>query len=842
MKSIILESKIQVPALSKPYIYRHNLYEILENAKEKIIILNAGAGFGKTALLTYYANISKNICVWYYIGAIDNDVITFMRYICTSVSKKIENFSFSIEKYYDNSMNNKIIEEMAYEFCYYLTSSTEQSVDIILDDFQNIVNDDIIVLLCNIINNSNDNIKFFISLKSAIPKFAAKYLFNGMAMIIGVDKLAFNRCEVDVLLEEMLETKIDKDAADFIYEYTEGWPVGVMSIALIIKQGKININRNEIALICQDSAIYDYIMNEVYKKIPYDLQTFLVNTSFLNYISEDICNYILNIDNAKEILNYLVQENYFVLKLLGKKITYRYHSIFKDFLNRQINSDKKRELLKKVSQFYLSKNDIIQAMEFAIQSKDIEIVSFIFENKSIDILMLGMTQTVKSWINYLKIQNYKSNIVFKYIEGSYYSYIKEYKKAKEVLFQIKDNLIQEEKFDEYLNTILELVNIYIKEKVYENAQLILKEALKNLDGKNHKYIINVKFFELYIYFKKYNKIELLINEIESLFKNIEKKEIYINLNKIVNNLYIYIKQNKYTLPINIEDRYITHYFRKLLDIYYLINFDKESLSDIENRIKDDTYDIRNLNKDNYINFKYKKIYILCLGNFEVIVNNEKVKWRTKKAKEMFAFLFNQRGIGVNKEQISDSLWENIPYNNKSTLFHTTLSYVRKALMQFGFKEIIICEDKKYLLDFRYIESDSIDFENICGKLNDMNLKTAINKLEIYKGNYMGTLMYDWCYSEIQKYEHMYINAIENLANICIENKNYEFAINLFNKILEINPYSEKCSIAIIKCFGLIGDKKKVKEQFEKTKNILKNELDVDVSYDIKKAYQESMQM
>ena len=74
-----------------------------------------------------------------------------------------------------------------------------------------------------------------------------------------------------------------------------------------------------------------YLSNEILKSLEEEEKDFLIKTSILNYFNENICNELLGIENAKEILNRLLQKHLFIIVVDENAGIYRYHAIFQKF-------------------------------------------------------------------------------------------------------------------------------------------------------------------------------------------------------------------------------------------------------------------------------------------------------------------------------------------------------------------------------------------------------------------------------------------------------------------------------------------------------------------------------
>ncbi|MEG2440004.1 MAG: BTAD domain-containing putative transcriptional regulator [Acetivibrio sp.] len=678
-KNTILNSKVQVPMITKEILIRQVLFDEIENAEEKVIVLNAGAGYGKTTLLAYYTNQSDNICVWYYLTYSDNDMISFMQYLSSSIKRQVNHFAFEIEPYQNAVWTKNLIYEVTEEFLWELSMLQEEKIVIILDDFQVIQNNNIKRMIASLIHNTGENIKIILATKASVPSFIAKYILEGKAKTMGIKDLAFSEEEIETLLLKMIPTEESHLIAGMIFNYSEGWPAGVMSILLRLRQEYRKIkNKDNIAEICRESTIYDYIMNEIYIKLPYELQKFLIETSILEVLDIDSCNYLLKRNNAESTLDYLLQENLFVIKIYGEKTQYHYHSIFKDFLMRQLSEERKKNLYDKLVAFYLKKGKIEQAMEYAMNASNIERMEKILEDAGTDFIKKGKPTLLERWFDFIS--------------------------------QNKEKLNPE---------TVQMLDFYAKER----------------------------------------------------------------------------KQQEPSQPI---------------------------MTPIE------------------------RLKVHCFGEFEIYVGplQEKLKWRTRKAKEIIAYLFTKKGKAIEKEEIIEALWPNILSENANINFHTTLSYARKTFITCGYTDIIRCSEKKYSLNMDGIEDERTAFEKctLDLKKNGYQKREQQEKMmNLYRGNYMGKNEYFWLRGEVENYERLFLKACRIFIKEDIVQKRYEEALGILQRTFEIDTYIEENIADVIKIYGYLGDKQTLKKKYLYFEGIFKEELNIGLPKWIETIYKQEIQ-
>lgn len=379
---ILLEAKLQHPRPVRDYVERAALIKKIKQCRERLIVFHANMGFGKTMFMSEYALQSGCRFLWYHLDRQDNDSSVFLGYlregICQSFGKDGCN---AAEEIRDGQAVPAVLKRLSS-----VEGGEERDFFIMLDDFQEIENEEIFELLDTILKNTGSGIRMFLTTKGTLPRFVNRYILEGTAAVLKTDDLAFSREETFRLLESGRAKSISPDVAEAIYRYTEGWPAGVMFLHLYQKQGRIPVGRDQMLKICQEYMVHDYIMYELFRKLPFDLQEFLKKTSVLEYLDSRICNAVVQIKNASGQLRYLVQENMFVQKTEGNFEVYRYHSMFRDFLRSQLTEEEQEKLCGRAAACYLGNGQLQQALEYALMANSRAMVEAALERSGFELL------------------------------------------------------------------------------------------------------------------------------------------------------------------------------------------------------------------------------------------------------------------------------------------------------------------------------------------------------------------------------------------------------------------------------------------------------------------------
>jgi two-component SAPR family response regulator len=404
MKSHLVDSKIQKPWVSSAnFIFREGLVERLKDRQKKLLVLHATVGYGKTVLLTHYAQGTPENCSWYHLSDTDNDIAVFMQYLSTSLKRSLPDFDFDPEAYAPLLQEKEAVKTMAHDFVAQLEKAVRlppEDLVVIFDDFQAIENEEIHQIIQLILATAK--IRLILATKGSIPPFYFRYFLEGTAELITQKDLCFAEEEVQALMERFLGKETPNSLAGAIWEKAEGWPAGVMFANLYLKQKRQWSKEIELDAIYAKSAVNTYFMHEIFKKLPYEIQIFLTRTSPLEFLSSEVCNAVLQIDNAQSIFDYLERENLFIIKVGQSDGEFRYHSLFKDFLAAQLRRETRQEILDRAAEFYLHTSNKEQAVEYALAGGNWSLMQYALEVVGKELLDEGKLTTLTRWLTELE--------------------------------------------------------------------------------------------------------------------------------------------------------------------------------------------------------------------------------------------------------------------------------------------------------------------------------------------------------------------------------------------------------------------------------------------------------
>ena len=900
------DSKTRIPEAAHSLIERTALVEELSLSEAKIIIFNAGAGFGKTILMTELARKYDRQYIWYQIDDTDNDPICFFQGLL-NIFAKLSDYIKPPEVELKDLEN---LHEAIMALAEWLSQTVNTPFYFMFDDFHVITDENVFMIIRLLIDYTAEDFRFCFAVKGGFPRFLASYILKGKAVLVEAEKLRFSLEETGRLLHGLTGHEVEKPVLDSIAEYVEGWPAGVMFAGLALRSDnslKSGGGFGDIASVMIHTKIFDYIYYEIFRKLPFDIQRFLMDTAPLQSLSVPLCNHITGHVDSGSILNYLVGENLFLYKFRGQKEWYRYHSIFQDFLLSRLERNRKEEIFTKAAQYFLRIGEMEQAVIYGMKSMSFSVVELAFEKVAVRLVQEGRQATVSQWIHFLEPAADSLGSQCLYTIYQYYILMEEEEKAVKFLSLAAERAFADEETKLYgqfgIKLLEHINNLSGIRRAEEQACLILERLKGGSSGYAYKLLLTILEYRLQL--GQLDRMEELIgkdagnkqkihmtmmknaviwllalqNKTEGWGNTLAEAQMYQRLSPVFTEYgfykyawFLYLNHDPEYMQILkkglcIEGGSLFGQWMRLLFILQEYKTNKnmrsglaEELRQIEEQMDrqeieypafqeedarllsgiimeledGDSIQKSRLSIEKETVSKKNMLEVFCLGSFTVKAGGDTLIWRTRKTRELFACLFVQNGKGLDRGSLIFKLWPDATEKNGSTLFNTTVSYLRKALIQADTADVLVVKDRLYSLDMTRIWSDYgrlKELADIVKKGDFTRLENPQELSELYNGEYLESEDYRWMVGRKEYVSQMFMRAAEDTARWEEGQKHFDTAITILQKMLEVNSYSASALRLLLKCRMESGDINGAKRQYEKMRQIWKQEWDQELGHD-----------
>ncbi|MDD9148380.1 MULTISPECIES: response regulator [unclassified Sporolactobacillus] len=228
----------------------------------------------------------------------------------------------------------------------------------------------------------------------------------------------------------------------------------------------------------------------------------------------------------------------------------------------------------------------------------------------------------------------------------------------------------------------------------------------------------------------------------------------------------------------------------------------------------------------------RQLGIECFGSLKFYRRTEgvktyiPVKWRTSKARELYAFFLSEHDRFISKERLTGLLWPDADPAKAQTQLYTTIYQIRKLMNQLPFHHRIVKNDIGYSLVLSGTPIDAEEWEKALNGLEPISAasyEAHIRLFKMYSDHYFGEYGYIWAEPERVRLSRLWMAHACRLIDFLIREKNYVEALDICQQADKIEPDSEKImkyQISIYNKTGNVEDVIHVYERYKKSKNAM----------------------
>lgn len=341
LKTQLLVMKQNKPSLPEVVVTKNHLFDGAEEAS--VLLISSQAGSGKsTAVSEWVSHQSKHAC-WYTLDEWDNDIMQFFSYLISGIDvlhpRAEEALGPLLSAFsaigYDTFLRAFIMHLHA----------IESPFIIVLDDYHHIKNNQIHKVLRTLLEHFPPKMQLVLISREDPPLPLAKLRVSKKLLEIKAQQLRFSSSEIRAYFQKLLSIGLDDDQVSKLMKHSEGWIAGIQMFALSINEEK-HTSKYIDKKISNNTFIMEYLFEEVLDKQSEAVKSFLLKTSFLDFFSAELCDFMLEYEpgTSTEILSHLTRNNCFIISSEVSSRWFRYHPLFREMLKKRLLLQTKGEL------------------------------------------------------------------------------------------------------------------------------------------------------------------------------------------------------------------------------------------------------------------------------------------------------------------------------------------------------------------------------------------------------------------------------------------------------------------------------------------------------------------
>jgi LuxR family transcriptional regulator, maltose regulon positive regulatory protein len=329
-EELFLQSRLSVPVLHADTVARPRFEAVLAAIRQHpVTLIAAPAGFGKTTLISAWAQRQAIPTAWVSLDAEIADPLRFWAHVAHALETALAGSGASVLQQLDADAADalpQIATLLAHELARHPTPLV-----LVIDDLHHLQQADIPQQLALLVDHAPASFHVVLLSRSDPPLPLARWRAKGRLLEIRADMLRFTNDEAALLLHQRLGRDLAARAVATLTARTEGWAAGLHLAALMLRD-----QANQQAVIegmhGSHRFVIDYLVDEVVSHQPLHIQSFLAETAWLERLSGQLCDAVAGRSDSQVLLEALERANLFIVPLDSQRHWYRYHYLFAECL------------------------------------------------------------------------------------------------------------------------------------------------------------------------------------------------------------------------------------------------------------------------------------------------------------------------------------------------------------------------------------------------------------------------------------------------------------------------------------------------------------------------------
>jgi LuxR family maltose regulon positive regulatory protein len=364
----LIVAKTAQPRTVRASVARQRLMDLLDAAvRRPLTVICAGAGWGKTSLVSAWADSRRTPVAWLSLDRRDNDPQIFWAYVVAAlrvagaVAPDNPLAQMGSVPADEGERGHRIAAGLGH-----LPAGTV----LVLDDFHEIDDAQVLREVSDLVRHPPAPVRIVVIGRTDPPLSLHRLRLAGQVADIRAADLAFTEEEAAALVAGRGLTLTAEDVTTLLHR-TEGWATGLhLGAGFLAGNG----GSRSLADFAGDvGGVDEYLAEEVLAGRSPPHRRFLLETSICDQVCADLANAVTLHDDAQRTLEELEHDTDFVVRLGPKPLWFRYHRLFRDMLVHRLQVETPEavsDLHIRAARWYASNNSVMAALTHAVAARD----------------------------------------------------------------------------------------------------------------------------------------------------------------------------------------------------------------------------------------------------------------------------------------------------------------------------------------------------------------------------------------------------------------------------------------------------------------------------------------
>jgi LuxR family maltose regulon positive regulatory protein len=395
----ILATKLVIPTSPTRLVQRARLQR--PGHAPGVVLVCAPAGYGKTTLIASWASAGEAKVAWLSLDADDNEPLRFLTHFICAIQTQVPEFGLAVAGMLAASppppvggLMRSLVNQLF---------DLPEPLCIILDDLHTVSDEHVLKAIVFLIEHQPPQLQLILASRSDPAFSLARIRGQGKLLEYRTRDLRFTVEEAAIFCNEVMRFGLPQAQVQTLAARTEGWIVGLQLAALSLHGAADKASFID-SFAGDDRHITDFLLDEVLRSRPDEVQEFLLQTSMLERFNASLCDAVTLRCDSRGMIDELERSNMFILGLDHQRVWYRYHHLFDSLLYCRLRDSRPelvKELHRRASQWFSRNKLIAEAVGHAIKAEDYDDAVDLIELHGSALFSHGLISTALVWARQL---------------------------------------------------------------------------------------------------------------------------------------------------------------------------------------------------------------------------------------------------------------------------------------------------------------------------------------------------------------------------------------------------------------------------------------------------------
>lgn len=375
MELFLHRTKLQLPLIAPKSYYSKRLQD-LAIADNRLSILLAPSGFGKTTAVLLSLAAWRDRTRWYRLEQEDSFVDIFYQHVITMLffdePQLMQDQLKLLHSLQDLSQEYAILNAQICQDLAYLHASDTEPLFLVFDDFQWLAGKEIFTQIFRyFVRNLPECVRLILTSRTDPYLITGRLCLNSQCRQYSFEELLFDPSEVKELIQEVYLLPFSPEQISYIQERSKGWAAGIYLLShTLASQPSLHDPAQHADEL---SSFFSHYFQEYLLSMEESKKTRLMELALLDDFSLDELTELFGQENPTEFLHWLASNQLCFQTTADGKTIYYFHSLLSDELRSLYQSTHakadQQAQYRKIGDYYLADN-LEKALSFYLQAGD----------------------------------------------------------------------------------------------------------------------------------------------------------------------------------------------------------------------------------------------------------------------------------------------------------------------------------------------------------------------------------------------------------------------------------------------------------------------------------------